>query len=357
MVIIVGVTDAAAPHPKSRGAARRAQRTGPTMEDVARLAGVSRGTVSRVLNGGRDVSDEAEAAVRDAMRATGYVVNHAARSLVTRRANAVAFVVSEPHERVFEDPNFSTLARAAAQELAARGATLMLLIAHDRAERDRIASYVRAGHVDGVLLVSTHRGDPLLAEFAAGTLPVVVCGKPFEDAPGLRFVAADDREGGRLMTRYLRGLGRRRVGIVTGPLDTPGGAGRLQGYLDVLGADADDDLISHAENYGVAAGEAATRQLLDQAPDVDAVFAASDLLAAGALAALRASGRRVPTDVVLGGFDDSVIAKSTDPPLTTVRQPVEQVGRELVRLLFDLVEGRRPEPVTLPVELVRRASA
>jgi DNA-binding LacI/PurR family transcriptional regulator len=328
------------------------------MEDVARIAGVSRGTVSRVLNGGHDVSDAAETAVREAMRVTGYVVNPYARSLVTRRTNAVAFVLSEPHERLFEDPNFNTLARAAAQELSARGATLVLMVAGDDAERNRILEYVRSGHVDGALLVSTHRGDPLVDALAQTNLPVVVCGKPLDHTSDFRSVAADDREGGRLMTGFLLGLGRQRIGIITGPLDTSGGAERLQGYLDTIGGAPDDRLVVHAAHYGIDAGEAAMRRLLDQVPDVDAVFAASDLLAAGALAALRSAGRRVPQDVALGGFDDSVIARSTEPALTTIRQPVERVGRELVRLLFEVIEGGASAgSVTVPVELVRRASA
>lgn len=327
------------------------------MEDVARLAGVSRGTVSRVLNGGHDVSDAADAAVRDAMTAIGYVVNHHARSLVTRRANAVAFVLSEPHERLFEDPNFNTLARAAAQELATREATLTLMIADGDDERRRISAYVRAGHVDGVLMVSTHRGDPLAGDLAGGALPVVFCGKPCDEGADFRYVAADDREGGRRMTRYLHDLGRSRVGIVTGPLDTSGGAERLRGYLDVLGPQADPRLIAHAAHYSITAGESATRALLTQAPDVDALFAASDLLAAGALTALRAAGRRVPQDVALGGFDNSLIAQSTEPPLTTVHQPLDQVGREMVRVLFAMIDGGVPASLTLPVELVRRASA
>ncbi|NUP03664.1 MAG: LacI family DNA-binding transcriptional regulator [Nonomuraea sp.] len=345
------------PHPKSRGAARRAQRTGPTMEDVARIAGVSRGTVSRVLNGGHDVSDAAEAAVREAMRTTGYVVNHHARSLVTRRTNAIAFVLSEPHERLFEDPNFNTLARAAAQQAAARGASLVLMVAGDHEERNRISAYVRSGHVDGVLLVSTHRGDPLVTELAHSALPVVVCGKPLDHTADFRFVAADDRAGGRLLTRHLLDLGRRRIGMITGPQDTSGGAERLLGYQDVLGDRFDPGLVVPATEYSLAAGEAAMRSLVARASDVDAVFAASDLLAAGALAALRDAGRRVPADVALGGFDDSVIARSTVPALTTVRQPIEEVGRELVRVLFDLLDGRTPDSVTVPVSLVRRASA
>jgi DNA-binding LacI/PurR family transcriptional regulator len=327
------------------------------MEDVAKLAGVSRGTVSRVLNGGRDVSDAAEDAVREAMTAIGYVVNHHARSLVTRRTNAVAFVISEPHERLFEDPNFNTLARAAAQELATRDATLTLMIADGDDARRRISAYVRAGHVDGVLMVSTHRGDSLAEALAAGALPVVFSGRPFDDGADYRYVTADDRDGGRRMTRFLHELGRTRIGIVTGPLDTSGGAERLQGYLDVCGPGVDPRLIAHATHYGVAAGESAMRALLTLAPDVDAVFAASDLLAAGALTALRAAGRRVPQDVALGGFDNSVIAQSTEPPLTTMHQPIGQIGREMARVLFEMIDGSGPASVTLPVELVRRASA
>jgi len=355
------VTQAAAPgeqpHPKSRGAARRAKRRGPTIDDVAALAGVSRGTVSRVLNGGHDVSAAAMAAVEQAIRTSGYVVNQSARSLVTRTTNAVAFVLSEPQERLFEDPNFSVLLRSATQALAERNVSLVLMIAGGPEDRDRELGYLRSGHVDGVMLVSSHGGDPLVAALARDGIPFVVCGKPLGYGDALPYVCADDRAGGRDMTRFLVEQGRKRIGIITGPLDTSGGYERLQGFFDVLGRRTPKRRIVSASEYSHAAGERAMEQLLEQAPDLDAVFVASDLMAAGALAVLRRSGRTVPDDVAVGGFDDSHVAVTTDPPLTTIRQPLDLVARSMVQLLLEQVSGEPTRSVTLPVNLVRRESA
>ncbi len=347
----------AQPHPKSRGAARRAMRRGPTIDDIAQVAGVSRGTVSRVLNGGRYVSPQALAAVEQAVRETGYVANQSARSLVTRRSGAVAFVLSEPHELLFEDPNFSVLLRAATQVLAGHRVSLVLMLASGPDERQRVLEYVRAGHVDGILLVSSHSGDPLADELERGNLPAVACGKPLGHEAGIPFVAADDREGARQMTRYLVGLGRRRIAMLTGPLDTPGGQERLAGYREILGAALDETLVAAATDYTFHAGEAAMADLLDRRPDLDAVFVGSDLVAAGAIAALRRAGRQVPSDVAVGGFDDSRVASTTDPPLTTIRNPLEQVAAEMVDLLLRRIAGEHPPSRVLPVVLIRRASA
>lgn len=344
-------------HPKSRGAARRASRRGPTIDDVATVAGVSRGTVSRALNGGRYVSPAAQAAVRKAVRSTGYVVNSSARSLVTRRANAVAFVVSEPQERLFEDPNFDVLLRAATQCLAEHDIALVLMVAGDEDGRARVVRFVRGSHVDGVLLISTHGKDPLVAELVRHDLPLVMCGRPPDAAAAVPYAGAQDREGARQMTRYLLGTGRRTVGIITGPLDTPGGMDRLAGYRDVLGRRARKSLITSASQYSYAGGYDGMTALLEQSPGIDAVFVGSDLLAAGAIAALRRAGRRVPEDVAVGGFDDSRVALMTDPPLTTMRQPMERVAAEMVRLLLQCVAGEPAGSVLLPVELVRRGSA
>jgi DNA-binding LacI/PurR family transcriptional regulator len=343
-------------HPKSRGAARRAMRRGPTIDDVAELAGVSRGTVSRVLNGARYVSPAALKAVERAMRDTGYTVNQSARSLVTKRSNAVAFVLSEPQERLFEDPNFSVLLRCCTQALAEHDFSLVLMLESSEAERDRVLRYVRGEHVDGVLLISAHAGDPLLAELARGVVPAVACGKPGGVDATIPYVAAEDREGARQLTRYLVEQGRRRIGMIHCP-QVVGGPERLEGYRDVLGRKALRRLVVDAPDYSYAAGAAAMRELLAASPDMDAVFAASDLLAAGALAELRRAGRRVPDDVAVGGFDDSRIARETDPPLTTIRQPLERVSRDMVDVLLRLI---RREPVSsrvLPTELVIRGSA
>jgi DNA-binding LacI/PurR family transcriptional regulator len=345
------------PHPKSRGAARRAMRRGPTIDDVARVAGVSRGTVSRVLNGGRYVSPQALAAVERAVRESGYVANSSARSLVTRRSGAAAFVLSEPQERLFEDPNFSVLLRASTQALAGHRMSLVLMLASGPDQRQRVLEYVRAGHVDGILLVSSHSGDPIVEELERSNLPAVACGQPLGHEVTIPFVAADDREGARQMTRYLLGLGRRRIATVTGPLDTPGGQQRLAGYRETVGTRWDEALVQSAADYSYHAGEAAMERLLAGSPDLDAVFVASDLVAAGAIATLRRAGRRIPADVAVGGFDDSRIATTTEPPLTTVRNPLEEVAAEMVDLLLRRIAGERPGSRVLPVNLIRRASA
>jgi DNA-binding LacI/PurR family transcriptional regulator len=324
------------------------------MEDVAVVAGVSRGTISRALNGGRHVSPTAMAAIREAIAQTGYVVNPHARSLVTQRSQTVAFILSEPQERLFEDPNFNILLRGCTQALAAHDLTLVMAIAGGAADRERVSRYVTSGHVDGALLVSTHSGNPIMDDLRG--MPVVACGAPLGHERDLAYVAADDRGGARQMTRYLRERGRRVIATITGPPDTPGGVQRLAGWRDVLGADASDRLVAIGD-YTREGGEAAMNRLLATVPELDAAFVASDLMAAGALAALHRAGRRVPEDVAVGGFDDSPVATSVQPALTTIRQPLPRISTELVRLLLDLIDGQPPARVILPTELIRRDSA
>ncbi|MER6150539.1 LacI family DNA-binding transcriptional regulator [Streptomyces hirsutus] len=335
------------------------RRKPPTIHDVAREAGVSRGTVSRVLNGGHYVSPAAAEAVNAAIRRTGYVVNRHARSLITGRSDSVGFLLTEPQERFFEDPNFNVLLRGCTQALAAHDIPLLLMIAGTQAERRRIVRYITAGHVDGVLLVSSHSGDPVAEELRAAGVPLVACGKPIGLGSKVSYVAADDRDGARDMVRHLLGLGRRRVGVVTGPLDTPGGVERLAGYKEVLaeaGLGIDERLIVSGD-YSRASGEAGAERLLAGAPDMDAVFVASDLMAQGVLAALHRAGRRVPQDVAVGGFDDSQAAVAASPGLTTIRQPWDRISSEMVRVLLAQVGGEDPATVILPTELVKRESA
>lgn len=326
------------------------------MDDVAAVAGVSRGTVSRALNGGHHVSKPALDAVERAIRATGYVVNQHARSLVTQRSQSVAFVLAEPQERLFEDPNFSLLLHGCTQALADHDITLVLTIAGTPDERKRVARFLTSGHVDGALLVSTHQGNSLIDELRGHDVPVVACGKPIGHERHVAYVAADDRDGARQMTQYLLSTGRRRIGMITGPLDTPGGVDRLAGYQDVLGSQADPRWVVSAD-YTRASGEATMAELLRRAPDIDAVFVASDLVAAGAMAALRRLGRRVPEDVAVGGFDDSSIALTAQPALTTIRQPLARISTEMVRLLLSRIAGEPPAVTILPTDLVVRESA
>lgn len=347
------------PAPSATPPSGSGRRRPPTIHDVAREAGISRGTVSRVLNGGHNVSPEALRAVNAAIRKTGYVVNRHARSLVTQRSDSVAFLLTEPQHRFFEDPNFNQLLRGCTTALARHDIPLLLMIAATDEERRRIGRYITSGHVDGVLLVSSHSGNPMVKLLQQAQMPVVACGKPLGQAATPAYVAADDRDGARQLVQHLVGSGRRRIATVTGPLDTPGGVERLTGYREVLeeaGLPYDPALVVEGD-YSRPGGEAATARLLEQAPDLDAVFVASDLMADGALATLAGAGRRVPEDVAVGGFDDSAIAASTRPALTTVRQPWDRISSEMVRLLLCLVGGEPPASVILPTELVVRDSA
>lgn len=325
------------------------------MDDVAEAAGVSRGTVSRALNGGRNVSGPALSAINKAVKRTGYVINPHAQSLATRRSKSVAFVLSEPQDKLFEDPNFHLLLHGCTQALAEQDITVLVTLAGTPEERKRVSRFVTAGHVDGVLLVSSHTGNPLLDELLAQGVPVVTCGRPMGHERNLSYVAADDRDGARQMVRYLRSRGYRRIGMITGPLDTSGGVDRLAGYRDVLGVVPESLVV--AGDYTQAGGDAAMSRLLARSSDVDAVFVASDLMAAGALAALRRAGRRVPEDVAVAGFDDSRIAAACHPPLTTIRQPWARISTEMARLLLRLVDGDENAAVILPTELVIRESA
>ncbi len=324
----------------------------PTIHDVAAAAGVSRGTVSRYLNGGHHVSAGSTKAIQRAVAETGYVVNQHARSLVTSRPHSVAFILAEPQERLFEDPNFNVLLHGTTQALAEHDIMLLLTIAGNVEDRRRVSRYVTSGHVGGAMLVSSHYGDPLIGELRARDVPVATIGRPLGHEHDIPYVAVDDREGARQMTLHLQARGRTRLATITGPLDTSGGVDRLAGFRDIAGLTA-----PYVEgDYTLAGGRNAMAGLLEIDPEIDAVFVGSDLMASGALITLREAGRRVPQDVAVGGFDDSRVALSTEPQLTSVRQPWTQLSGELVRLLLGAIDGAAPSAVTIPTRLVVRDS-
>ncbi|MCU1445990.1 LacI family DNA-binding transcriptional regulator [Cryobacterium sp.] len=329
----------------------------PTIDDVAAAAGVSRGTVSRVLNGGHWVSPDSLASVNTAIKKTGYRVNPHARSLATSRANSVAFLLTESHDRLFEDPNFAVLMRGASRALSAHDISLVLIMAGNEDEQRRATEFITAGHVDGVLLVSSHSGRRgLISEIIAAGVPAIACGVPLGFERKMGYVAADDYDGAREMLRYLQGLGRSRVATIAGPEDTSGGMRRYQAYADALGDALDESYVARGD-YSRGSGAAAMTELLARHPDLDAVFAANDVMAAGAIDVLLASGRRVPEDVAVGGFDDAPVATTTTPALTTMHQPFERISEEMVRLLLQVIDGERPAAVVLPTDLVVRDSA
>ncbi|MGY1858225.1 LacI family DNA-binding transcriptional regulator [Modestobacter sp. SYSU DS0290] len=332
----------------------------PTLDEVAVLAGVSRATVSRVINDSPRVSPAAREAVRSAVAQLRYVPNRMARSLVTRRTDTIALVLNEPNTQVFSDPFFASIVRGVSATLADTDLNLVLLTAQDEREQQKIGRYARQGHVDGVILMSVHSDDPLPDILDEAGVPLVLCGRPF-DGRDVPYVDADNRGGAELATRHLVDIGRRRIGTVTGPLDMIAGVDRLHGWraaLQAAGVEAAPRMVAEGD-FTEAGGARAMAELLEDAPDLDAVFVASDPMAVGALRTLRAAGRRVPEDVAVVGFDDAAVAATCDPPLTTVAQPLGDMSPLLTELLLRQIEGGG-EPVgsrVLPTRLVRRASA
>lgn len=333
---------------------------GATLEQVAKVAGVSRATVSRVVNGSPRVSGEVRRSVETAIEHLGYVPNRAARSLVTRRSNSIGVVITEPAGRLFSDPFFPRLLRGISASLSARDVQLVLLMPASPADSQRTSDYLAAGHVDGALLVSLHGDDPLPARIAAAGVPTVVVGRPLR-ATSASYVDVDNRGGARSAVDHLIAGGRRVIATIAGPADMVVSTDRLAGYREAVteaGLGADPSLEATAD-FTQDGGAAAMQRLLAARPDIDAVFAASDLMAAGAMSVLDAAGRRVPEDVAVVGYDDSPVASTARPQLTSVRQPIEEMGYETARLLIDLVEGsdRAPRRVILATELIQRASS
>jgi DNA-binding LacI/PurR family transcriptional regulator len=330
-----------------------------TLEQVASVARVSRATVSRVVNGDRRVGDLARVAVEAAVRDLGYVPNRAARSLVTRRSDSVAVVIPEPSAQVFGDPFFPRVLRGISDALAEESMQLVLLMPQGRRDEERVERYLAAGHVDGVLLVSLHGSDPLPAALRRDRVPVIVGGRP--PGSGIPYVDVDNRGGASSAVQHLIEQGRQRVATIAGPQDMAPGADRLAGYherLAIAQRASPSELVETAD-FTLEGGRAAMERLLGRVPDLDAVFVASDLMAVGASAALRAAGRAIPEDVAIVGFDDSPLTTTTQPPLSSVRQPIEEMGREMARLLVQEIRfpGGPPRRVILDTRLVVRESS
>jgi DNA-binding LacI/PurR family transcriptional regulator len=331
----------------------------PTLDEVAELAGVSRATVSRVINDSPRVSPEARRAVQSAVDALRYVPNRAARSLVTRRTDTIALVLSESDTQVFSDPFFASVVRELSASLADTDMNLVLLAARGEREQQKVGRYVRQGHVDGVILMSLHSDDTLPHVLAEAGVPLVLSGRPL-DGRAVCYVDADNAGGARTATAHLLAQGRRRIATVTGPRDMIAGIDRYAGYHDALeqaGRAVDPSLVAEGD-FTEAGGARAMRELLERAPDLDAVFVASDPMAVGALRQLRAAGRDVPGDVAVVGFDDAAVAATSDPPLTTVAQPLDEMARHMAELLLRQVDGdTEVQARVCDTRLVRRASA
>ncbi|MDD9151141.1 LacI family DNA-binding transcriptional regulator [Plantibacter flavus] len=328
-----------------------------TVHDVAVEAGVSRGTVSRVVNGERYVSAEAREAIEAAIEKVGYVPNTAARNLVMQRTQAVGFVVHEPHSLFVDDPNIGNILLGANEALSQADHQLVCLVVDSERDTDRITRYLSGGFVDGVIMVSARQNDPITRVIERLGLPATFVGHP-PDLRELPFVGIDNRAASIDITGELIGAGRRHIGMIAAALDRDSGSDRLAGFRDALGDRFDGRLVVEVPLYSHQDGFAGMSELLRREPAVDGVFAASDAVAAGALEALRAAGRSVPEDVSVVGFDDSAWALRCHPPLTTVHQPAAAVGQRAAEVLLAQLRGETISPVGsfVPTSIVRRGS-
>jgi LacI family transcriptional regulator len=329
-----------------------------TLEEVARLAGVSRSTVSRVINEHPSVKAETRQLVWEAIRQSGYRPHAVARSLVTKRTQIVGMVIPEVVSNLFTDPFFPILLRGATETCNEHGYQLMLSLFSSSADRQEIyQGLVQNAYLDGVIVASAAVDDPLISDLLRDGMPFVAVGRsPIER---VHSVDVDNVGGTEMAMAHLISLGHRRIGTITGRPDMTAGQDRLEGYRRALtahGITIDEDLIADGD-FTESSGMAGMQRLLQAEPS--AVFVASDMMAVGALRALRQAGLRVPQDISLVSFDDIPIASATEPPLTTVRQPIGRMATLAVETLLDLIEvpGSGPRRIVLPTELVIRESS
>lgn len=343
-------------------AQRSSSSSRPTLEMVAALAGVSRGTASRVLSGATNVSPAAVAAVQKAAAELKYRPNLSARSLVTGRTGLVGLVVNESNDHLFSDPYFAEVARGAHDALSDADVAMVLTLAGDARERDRLIE-LAALRLDGLLVIHGHSDADLVAGIERVGVPAVFSGRvPLVGESHVWYVDADNRGGARAAAEHLIARGCRRIVTITGPRDMAAGRDRHLGWVDALAAAGvlHDESWEQAGDFSTESGQAAMAALLERVPDLDGVFVANDLMALGAIKVLADAGRSVPDDVALVGFDDVDAARTSTPSLTTVAQPMSDIGRRMAELLLQqLKDGTDDGPVheVLPTTLVVRDSA
>lgn len=328
-----------------------------TLEQVAKFAKVSRSTVSRVINDDPKVSPDTRQRVQRIIQELNYHPNAAARGLAAGRTRILGLVIPMGVAAVFSDPYHPVVIQGVASACNTHGYSVMLWLAEPEYERRTISQILHNGLIDGVILASTLIEDPLLESLFESHLPFVLVGRHPTNSR-VNYVDVDNRNGAREMVTHLLQLGRRCIAAITGPRTMIAGIDRADGYKAALqerGILPDPNLME-AGDFTEDSGYAAMQRLLPRKPD--AVFAASDMMALGAIRAIREAGLRVPEDIAVAGFDDVPLAARSDPPLTTIRQPIHRTGVVAAETVIDLIENPSPQPhrIVLPTELVLRAS-
>lgn len=328
-----------------------------TLEEIAKLSGVSRSTVSRVINNDPDVREETRARVWEVVRRLNYHPHAAARGLAAGRTRVLGLFIPTGVSALFTDPYFPILIQGVSSACNANEHSVMLWLAEPEYERRMIRQIIHNGLIDGVIVSSMLMDDPVVQALSESDLPFVLVGRHPTDAR-VSYVDADNFNGAKAIVAHLLRSNRQRVATIAGPLNAIVGVDRRDGYLAALrerGMPARPEMIVEGD-FSEAGGYAAAQALLRHRPD--AIFAASDAMALGAMRAVREHGLRIPDDIALVGFDDMPFAARTDPPLTTVRQPIQRMGAAAAEALIDLIEHPESEPrrIILPIELVVRTS-
>lgn len=328
-----------------------------TIRDVAAAAGVSYQTVSRVLNDKPDVADETRQRIKQVMQMLGYQPSAVARSLALKRTHTLGLITSD-----FSDWFFTQVIVGA--EIAAHKSDYYLLLSsteHNPNDEPKYLKLFSEREVDGMLFIRANaqgNSQHIVALSEQGVPVVTTAYDRLAQLDQVAVVVVDNVKGGFLATQRLVDVGRRRIGMITGPKEWEAAQDRMQGYrrmLEQSGIEFDPSLIEHGD-WSYESGYRAMRQLLARSAHFTALFAQNDRMAIGAMWALREAGRTIPDDVAIVGFDDIPAAAFSTPPLTTVRQPTIQVGQIAVELLIQMIENPTQErkEVLLEPELIIR---
>jgi DNA-binding LacI/PurR family transcriptional regulator len=328
----------------------------PTYTVIAKAAGVSEATVSRVLNGDESVHPDRAKRVLDAVEKLGYRKNRVASALASGRSGLIAVVIDDDLS-VFSDPFWGTVTSGVSRVLSENGIHTVLMVSPVGSVDGGVAHYLKSGEVDGAIFFVLH-SDALVNNLKKLGMPMVIAGTPHSSLD-IPFVDTDNFGGAYTATKHLINQGCQKIAIITGDIGTTAAKQRLDGYLQAFretGKVPAKGLICEGD-YSLSSGMEHTMNLLEQHPDVDGIFASNDLMAAGAVTVLQDMGKRVPEDVKVVGFDDALIAQTTRPALTTVRQDVVALGEAAGTLMIAQLNGEEVQPIITTTELIIRGSA
>ncbi len=331
-----------------------------TIKEIAELAGVSKATVSRVINGKPGVNPETRKKVEQVIQAHSYAPNLVARGLSLRQTGNIGLIVAHSAKRLSSHLFFLEFLQGVSRYLTKKGIRLTLMTADSEEDYESSClNMAQGGFVDGAIILGIRKNDRRLKYFLKTGVPFVTVGRPI-GYPKADYVDSDNQGGAKMATEYLLRLGHKEILFINGPRDHVASIARERGYREAFtahGIAVNDQYIVH-EDFSFESGYETVRAALAQGQKLSAVFAASDLTAMGAATALKEAGLRVGKDVSVVGFDDIPYAPLFDPPLTTVHQPIQKMGQETGRLILIRANGAAHSPLTrvFPTQLVVRES-